>query len=186
MARIKVIEFEEAEGRLLDIYSQLILKRGKLAEVHKIQSLRPESIIKHMDLYMEIMYTKSELSRAEREMIAVVVSSANGCSYCQIHHAEALNHYWKNDEKISKLRVDYQLIELDQRERLLCSFAKRLTQDPGAFEDPGYVQNLKNIGLSDAGILDVVLVVAYFNFVNRIVLALDVPLEGDASGYKYE
>lgn len=186
MPRIKVIEFEDAEGRLLDIYSQLVLKRGKLAEVHKIQSLRPESIVKHMDLYLEIMYSKSELSRAEREMIAVVASAANGCAYCQIHHAEALNHYWKDDEKITKLRVDYQLVELDQRARTLCSFAKRLTQDPRAFADPVYIANLKNLGLSDAGILDVVLVVAYFNFVNRIVLALDVTLEESAGGYKYE
>ena len=44
---------------------------------------------------MELMFTKSELSRAEREMIAVVVSATNNCEYCQIHHAHALNHYWK-------------------------------------------------------------------------------------------
>ncbi len=52
MPRIKVIEHKEAGGRLLEIYDDIQKKRGKLAEVHKIQSLRPESIVKHMELYM--------------------------------------------------------------------------------------------------------------------------------------
>jgi hypothetical protein len=74
MAFIKTIEQNEATGRLKEIYDDLIQKRGQLAEVHKIQSLRPESIVKHIDLYMEIMFSKSELSRAEREMMAVITS----------------------------------------------------------------------------------------------------------------
>jgi len=104
MSHIKVIQPDEATGRLKEIYDELIDKRGKLAEVHKIQSLRPESIVKHIDLYMEIMFSKSELSRAEREMIAVVVSACNNCEYCQTHHAEALNNYWKNTDRINLLR----------------------------------------------------------------------------------
>lgn len=185
MARIKVIEFEEAEDRLLDIYSQLITKRGKLAAVHKIQSLRPESIIKHMDLYMELMYTKSELTRSERELIAVIVSVTNSCRYCQIHHAEALNHFWKDDERVSKLIVDYHLVDLTNREKVICAFSKKLTMDPSAFENPDLIQILRNVGLTDSGILDAVMVAAYFNFVNRIVLALDVDLEIESGGYKY-
>ena len=107
MPIINVIDYEKATGRLKVIYDDIISKRGKLAEVHKIQSLIPESIIKHMDLYMEIMFSKSELSRAEREMMAVVTSITNQCYYCQIHHSEALNNYWKNDEKILKLQKNF-------------------------------------------------------------------------------
>lgn len=65
MNRIKIVEHQEATGRLKDIYNGIVKKRGKLADVHKIQSLRPESIVHHMDLYLEIMFSKSELSRAE-------------------------------------------------------------------------------------------------------------------------
>jgi len=124
MNRIKVIQHEEATGRLKEIYDDLVKKRGKLADVHKIQSLRPESIVAHMDLYMEIMFTKSELSRAEREMMAVVVSAANGCEYCKMHHSQALNHYWKNDEKINRLRTDFETADLTKRELVLCNFAR--------------------------------------------------------------
>lgn len=186
MARIKVISNEEATGRLKEIYNDLILKRGKLAEVHSIQSLRPESIVKHMDLYLEIMYSKSELSRAEREMMAVVVSKANGCNYCQKHHAEALNNYWKNPEKTEAFRLSHRNVVLHEKELLLCSFAEILTQNPAYAEKNDITEPLRKIGFSDNAILDAALVVAYFNFVNRIVLGLGVALENDSgAGYNY-
>lgn len=186
MPIINVIDYEKATGRLKVIYDDIISKRGKLAEVHKIQSLRPESIIKHMDLYMEIMFSKSELSRAEREMMAVVTSITNQCYYCQIHHSEALNNYWKNDEKILKLQKNFNAAQLTEKELLLCEFAEKLTLKPIDFKESKHIKKLKNINLSDQAILDATLVVAYFNFVNRIVLGLQVNLENNgAIGYNY-
>ncbi|MEX0996857.1 MAG: peroxidase-related enzyme [Flavobacteriaceae bacterium] len=186
MSRIKVIQPEEATGRLKEIYDQLKQQRGQIAEVHKIQSLRPESILKHIDLYMEIMFSKSELSRAQREMIAVVVSVTNGCNYCAAHHGSALNHYWKNDEKLSQFKTNYTKVDLTEAERALCQFAETLTKTPGETLQTDLNVNLKKHGLTDAAILDATLVVAYFNFVNRIVLNLEVELEQDGgTNYKY-
>ena len=186
MSRIKVIQHEQATGRLKEIYDDLLIKRGKLADVHKIQSLRPESIVAHMDLYMEIMFSKSELSRAEREMMAVVVSVGNGCEYCQEHHAQALNNYWKSDEKITRLRNDFENADLTSRELVLCSFANLLTIHPEVYRNEKYLVPLKKIGITDSGILDATLVVSYFNFVNRIVLALGLEVsEAEVKGYKY-
>ncbi|MFT5336638.1 MAG: putative peroxidase-related enzyme [Luteibaculaceae bacterium] len=186
MARIKVIQPQEAEGKLADIYSDLESSRGKIAEVHKIQSLRPESIVKHMDLYLEIMYTKSKLSRAKRELIAVVVSVANACTYCKTHHAAALNHYWKNDERIAQLLISFENVGLSDEELALCRFAQHLTLNPGHHENTDHTAALKKVGLPDEAILDTTLVVAYFNFVNRIVLSLGVQLENHAgTGFDY-
>ena len=135
---------------------------------------------------MDIMFTKSELSRAEREMMAVVVSIANNCSYCQIHHAEAVNHYWKNNSKLELLKSDYRKADLTPKELALCNFAEEVTLNPGNSETIDTTLPLKKVGLSDSAILDATLVVSYFNFVNRIVLALDVKLESDSgAGYKY-
>jgi uncharacterized peroxidase-related enzyme len=185
MAKIKVIEHEEATGRLKEIYDDLVKTRGKLADVHKIQSLRPESIVKHMDLYMELMFTKSELSRAEREMIAVVVSATNNCDYCQIHHAHALNHYWKDDEKIKSLRTSNSFEGNSKRQEALIYYAKKLTASPGDCASD-CLEYLKDVGLTDNGILDATMVIAYFNFVNRIVLSLGVEVEEDeGGGYEY-
>jgi uncharacterized peroxidase-related enzyme len=186
MTRIKVIDYEESSGRLREIYDDLITKRGKLAEVHKIQSLRPESILKHIDLYLEIMFSHSELSRAEREMMAVVVSTANGCIYCQAHHSQALNFYWKNDKKIELLNISYTKANLDDKNLILCKFADELTRNPENAHLYDITDPLNKIGLSNNAVLDATLVVAYFNFVNRIVLALGVELENDSGkNYKY-
>ncbi len=186
MTRIKTIRHNESGGRLKEIYDSLLKQRGKLAAVHTIQSLRPESIKQHMDLYMGIMFSRSELSRAEREMMAVVVSVANGCSYCQKHHAQALNHYWKDEDKINRLIKDDSWDFLQAREQELCRYALILTLEPHAHENHDYTQSLRDAGLEDAAILDATLVVAYFNFVNRIVLSLGVYLEDDeGKGYKY-
>jgi len=184
MAFIKTIEQNEATGRLEEIYDDLIQKRGQLAEVHKIQSLRPESIVKHIDLYMEIMFAKSELSRAEREMMAVVTSVSNNCHYCQIHHSEALNNYWKNGERIIQLRHNFHEAQLTEKEIALCQFAENLTIKPDDFKEPEHINKLKTLGFSDGAILDATLVIAYFNFVNRIVLGLGVSLENNGgTGY---
>lgn len=185
MSRIKTISYEESHGKLREIYDKIIESRGKLADVHKIQSLRPESIIKHMDLYMDVMFCRSELTRANREMIAVIVSKSNKCKYCQVHHAEALNFFWKNTERVNLLKENYHKAELNNLEIALCKYAETLSINPGICEDINLTDNLRKNGLSDLGILDATLVVAYFNFVNRIVLSLRVKTEDNPGGYKY-
>ncbi len=186
MARINVINYEHSAGRLREIYDELIRKRGKLADIHTIQSLRPESIVKHIDLYLEIMFSHSELSRAEREMIAVAVSVANGCEYCCTHHSEALKHYWKDQEKLNALIKISEYKLFTDREDALCRFAIDLTLSPQLHEQNNYTIALKEIGLSDAAILDAVLIISYFNFVNRIALSLGLrPSAEESAGYNY-
>lgn len=186
MPFIEVIEPMKATGRLNEIYNNLEESRGKLAMVHKIQSLNPESITAHMDLYMQVMFGKSPLKRAQREMMAVVVSVVNRCEYCQLHHAEALNHYWKDEEKVNQLRKDYSKVELSEMDSKLCKLAETLTQAPYDLDEQQDLQPLKDLGLSDRAILDATLVISYFNFVNRMVLGLGVETnEEEVKGYKY-
>jgi len=186
MPNIPVIQPEEATGELKTIYDNLLEKRGQIAEVHKIQSLRPESIVKHMDLYMEIMFAKSDLSRSQREMMAVVVSAENKCAYCVKHHGSALNKYWKNDEKVDQLSDDFSVLNLSAIDQQLCKLALNLTADPSSDKCQNINRRLLKSGLSDAAFLDATLVIAYFNFVNRIVLNHQVELEEDeGENYKY-
>ena len=186
MAYIDVIGYDSAEGELKEIYEDLIQSRGKLADVHMIQSLNPKSIVNHMDLYMTIMFGKSPLKRVQREMIAVVVSKNNDCDYCQLHHAEAVNHYWKDAVKIEQLKSDFEQVDLSPNDMELCRFAKKLTSEPN-HDNQSSTQNLRDLGLSDRAILDATMVIAYFNFVNRIVLGLGVAVnKEELKGYNYE
>lgn len=187
MAYIKVIPFQEADGKLKEIYQDLIKSRGKLAAVHQIQSLSPESIVHHMDLYMGIMFGRSPLTRAHREMMAVVVSAANHCEYCISHHAEALSHFWKDPERVQRLGEDYSSIVLTSSEKILCDYAHELTCNPAKIEETGIINSMKEVGWEDRAILDAALVISYFNFVNRMVLGLGVHLEEEGSGgFQYE
>lgn len=185
MPFIEVIDYENATGELKEIYEKLIQSRGKLAEVHKIQSLNPASIVAHMDLYMAIMFGQSPLKRYQREMMAVIVSVTNQCLYCTEHHAQALLHYWKDKNKVELLKTEYSKLNLSEEDLALCHYAKTVTLHPSNSERENNILALKKVGLQDRAILDATLLVAYFNFVNRIVLALGVDLEENYGGYKY-
>lgn len=186
MAFIKIIQPEEAIGELATVYNELERSRGKIAEVHKIQSLHPRSIVKHMDLYLELLYGKSPLKRYQREMIGVVVSLTNKCEYCQVHHLEALKHFWKDSTQLESFISGNWNSFLSEKDLQLCFFAENLTREPYSDERENWINNLKGKGLDDREVLDATLIISYFNFVNRIVLGLGVDMEENPGGYKYD
>ncbi|MCU0360953.1 MAG: peroxidase-related enzyme [Bacteroidia bacterium] len=185
MAYIKVIEPVESEGELKRIYNDLLSVRGQIAEVYKVQSLNPESILKHMELYMTLMYGKSPLSRLQREMIAVVVSVSNNCKYCTVHHCEALRKYIKDENILVNLQLDFAKAGLPELESTLCELAWQLTRIPH-ISNEFLLQKLRGLGLDDRAILDATLIIGYFNFVNRLVLGLGVCIEPEkGKGFNY-
>lgn len=81
MAWIKMIEPEEATGELEAEYEKGVRRAGRVFNILKVQSLNPHSLRASMELYLATMHGPSGLSRAEREMLATVVSWANHCFY---------------------------------------------------------------------------------------------------------
>ena len=81
MAWIRTIGEPDAEGELRNIYETQQRQAGALANVLKIHSLAPHVLAAHLEIYKAAMHTPGELGRAQREMIAVAVSAANGCHY---------------------------------------------------------------------------------------------------------
>ena len=81
MAWIKVIKENEATKLLKKIYDRYMTSRGIVDNILKIHSLNPRSLQTHYDFYKTIVKGPSGLSRAQREMIAVVVSVTNKCHY---------------------------------------------------------------------------------------------------------
>ena len=186
MSWIQEIEVSEAEGKLAETYAALIRQRGKVANILQVHSLNPDAMGNHLDLYMTLMFGKSGLSRAEREAIAVVVSANNDCSYCVNHHAEALGRYIRDRETIELLKSAQGLDTLEPRLSNIVRHAEKLTNAPAAMTESDLVE-LRSEGLSDRDILDLTLIVAYFNFVNRIALGLGVEFSSEEiSGYRDE
>jgi len=185
MAWIKYVEEQKAEGKLKDVYESVKKSRGKVSNIMKIHSLDPETMNNHLDMYLSIMFNDSSLIREERELIAIVVSSLNNCTYCINHHAEALNAYWNDDSKINMLIHDYKSMEFPIRTLAILNYAEKLTITPGLVNEFD-VQNLRIHDITDEDILNINLVVSYFNFVNRIAKGLGVESsKEEVKGYKY-
>lgn len=81
MAWIRTVEPEEATGELKAEYEKAVRRAGRVFNILKVQSLNPDSLRASIDLYLATMHGPSGLSRAEREMLATVVSWANNCFY---------------------------------------------------------------------------------------------------------
>ena len=81
MAWIETIDEDDAVGLLKELYARMRDPRGPVDNILKIHSLNPASLRAHYDFYKTVMHGPSELSRVEREMVAVVVSAVNRCHY---------------------------------------------------------------------------------------------------------
>jgi alkylhydroperoxidase family enzyme len=81
MPHIRLIDVDEATGRLAEEYAAAMGRAGKVFNIVKSMSLNPLVLNRSMELYKAIMFGPSPLSRAERELLAVVVSTANDCHY---------------------------------------------------------------------------------------------------------
>ena len=150
--------------------------KEETANVLKVHSLKPKTLEAHMFLYETIMFGDSELSRAQREMIGVVVSKSNECPYCASHHSEALFHVTENKKFMEAVANDYHQANLNQQDLEICQYSEKLTRFSYKMVEDD-IHKLRNVGLSDQAIFDVNQVVAYFNYVNRIVHGLGVELE---------
>ncbi len=186
MSWIKEIETGEADGKLAELYARLTQQRGKVSNILKAHSLNPEALGNHLDLYMTLMFGKSGLTRCEREAVAVVVSANNDCSYCVQHHLESLRHYIDDEDTLNMLAMADGLETFEPRLSNIVRFAEKLTQAPGAMTESD-LGELRSEGLSDEDILDLTLIVGYFNFVNRVAMGLGVTFTPEeARGYKGE
>ena len=184
MSWIEETTVDDADGKLAEIYADLIKKRGKISNILQVHSLNPDALSSHLDLYMTIMFGKSGLSRAEREAIGVVVSATNDCAYCVNHHTEALTRYVKDEETLSLLASGDGLETLEPRLSNIVRHAEKLTSAPEAMTESD-LGELRAVGLTDNDILDLTLITAYFNFVNRMALGLGVEFTADeVSGYR--
>lgn len=185
MAWIETIDVEEATGDLAGAYARLMDSRGRISNIMSAQSLDPRAMEAHLDLYLAVMFGRSAVTREEREMIAVTVSTLNRCAYCVAHHSDALNRYWRDSARVEQFTHDFRAMGLPQRMRAILDYAEALTLSPASVL-PSHVQALKEAGLTDPEVLTVNLVVAYFNFVNRIAEGLGVEATAEErEGYNY-
>lgn len=123
-------------------------------------------------LYNELMLGEGELSKLEREMIAVVVSSENKCYYCLVAHGAAVRVLSGNPELGEQMVMNYRTADLDRRQRAMLDFASHLTRSPATTTEE-HIRTLRDAGLSDSSIWDLSNLIGFYNMTNRVAIASD-------------
>ena len=103
------------EKRRHEIYDEIQRNRGRVSNILRAQSLDPKSMRAHLDLYMATVFGKGGLSRREAELLAVVVSAANGDQYCLTHHGEGLDRHARDPEWVKAVSKDPTKAKLSER-----------------------------------------------------------------------
>jgi uncharacterized peroxidase-related enzyme len=147
-------------------------KLGLVPNVLRAYAFHQDKLRRFIDFYNEIMLGESRLSKLEREMIAVVVSSVNRCYYCLVAHGAAVRQL-SGDPALGELLVaNYRVAELEPRQRAILDFAAKLTERSHEVVEADR-QRLRDAGLADEEIWDVVAVVGLFNMTNRVASGVD-------------
>jgi uncharacterized peroxidase-related enzyme len=123
-------------------------------------------------MYNDLMLAPSGLSKLEREMIAVAVSSHNRCYYCLTAHGAAVRQYSGQPILGEHMVMNYRAARLDKRQRAMLDFAVKLTAEPWAVEEADR-EALRRAGFSDRDIWDISAIVGFFNMSNRVASATD-------------
>jgi uncharacterized peroxidase-related enzyme len=123
-------------------------------------------------MYNDLMLGDSGLSKLEREMIAVAVSSQNRCYYCLTAHGAAVRQYARDPLLGEQMVMNYRAARLNKRQRAMLDFAVKLTAQPGNVEEADR-ERLRRAGFSDRDIWDISAVTGFFNMSNRVASATD-------------
>jgi uncharacterized peroxidase-related enzyme len=122
--------------------------------------------------YFNLLVNKEgHLTNAERELLAVVVSGLNRCTYCAVSHGAALRHHTQDPVTSDLVAVNWRQADLPEREAALAAYAEKLTLAPGEVTAQD-LEPLRAVGLDDHQILEAVQVIGMFNMTNRVSTAL--------------
>lgn len=147
-------------------------KLGLIPNVLRAYSFDQDKLRAFMGMYNDLMLSDSGLSKLEREMIAVTVSSGNKCFYCLTAHGAAVRQLSGDPALGEALVMNYRTIDLEPRQRAMLDFAWKMTMEPAAIDDADR-QALRDVGFSDRDIWDIAAVASFFNMSNRMATAVD-------------
>ncbi|WP_417282565.1 CMD domain-containing protein [Comamonas sp.] len=162
----KVLEVSHPKAKSMDFY--LLLGR------------QPEVLMERSQAFNAIMYAPGGLSRAEREVAATAVSRSNRCVYCASVHAQRFEQLAKRNDVMAQMFDDPDTAGTNARERAIIQSSLALTRSPGSFGKQN-LQPLRDAGLSDLEILDMLHSAALFGWANRLMLNLGVEIYPQAS-----
>ncbi|WP_374968700.1 peroxidase-related enzyme [Terrabacter sp. BE26] len=158
----------EGVSRLWDKSEEAL---GFVPNVFRAQALNGEQFQAWWGYFNLLVNKEGHLSNADRELLAVVVSSVNRCTYCEVSHGSALREYTGDAVTADLVASNWRQAGLPEREYAMASYAEKLTRHPAEVTESD-LEPLRAAGLDDHQLLELVQVVGMFNLTNRVSSAL--------------
>jgi len=166
-------QVEELSERQQAYFAKCDEKLGFVPNVLRAYAFAPAKLQAFADMYNDLMLADSSLSKLEREMIAVAVSSVNHCYYCLTAHGAAVRQLSGNPALGEQMVMNYRAADgLTPKQVAMLDFADKLTRSPHAIVEADR-QALRDAGFSDRDIWDIASVASFFNMSNRMAAAVD-------------
>ena len=160
---------EDQVKNYLEIVQQ---KLGFIPNVLAAFAKFPKQFEGFTKLYNALMLGESGLTKLEREMIAVTVSSENHCFYCLVAHGSAVRELSKDPQLGERIAANFRSAELPIKQEELLNFTKKLTKDPSEIGENDR-KKLRDVGYTDRDIWDISAIVGLFNMTNRLASATE-------------
>jgi len=154
---------EDIRARILDVQE----KSGFVPNVFLALAHRPAEWRAFFAYHDALMEKESGLSKAEREMIVVATSNANGCQYCVVAHGAILRIRARNTLVADQVAINHRKADITPRQKAMLDFAMKVALDSAAIGDDDYA-TLHGHGFSDEDIWDIGAVSAFFGLSNRM------------------
>lgn len=151
-------------------FDKCMEKLGFVPNVLQAYAFDANKLKAFIDLVDDLMLGESGLSKLEREMIAVAVSSVNHCHYCLTAHGAAVRQRAKDPEMGELMAQNYRAANLSKQQKAMLDFAVKLTESPASIEENDR-QALRAAGWTDRDIWDIAAVAGFYNMSNRIASA---------------
>ena len=172
MAWIDTVSWADSEGPLRDAYDWQAAALGQPAEFTMLGSLYPAIVEERLRLYRTVEHCPSQLSAVERQSAALVTSRLNGTDHCASGLRLKLESLGLATAVLDAIDADPANVDSgDGRFDAICAYAAKLTRSPDAVVHHD-VDRLREHGLSDLDILDLNNMVAYYAYINRVVMGL--------------
>ena len=139
---------------------------GLIPNVLTAYAFNEEKLRTFTEMYNDLMLGDSKLTKLQREMIAVVVSSVNQCYYCQVAHGATVRALSKDPKLGEMLVMNYRVANLTAADMAMLDFAVKLTEQPARVVEADR-QLLRDAGWQDREIWDIANIAAFFNMTNR-------------------
>ena len=160
---------EDQVKNYLEIVQQ---KLGFIPNVLAAFAKFPKQFEGFTKLYNALMLGESGLTKLEREMIAVTVSSENHCFYCLVAHGSAVRELSNDPQLGERIAANFKSAELPKKQEELLNFTKKLTKDPSEISENDR-KKLRDVGYTDRDIWDISAIVGLFNMTNRLASATE-------------